>query len=95
VDVSTHQADRAPPAASHADPARYVEIALALAAVGRETDDISSRLFVEATRNAIAEATWARCTTRNREVGGSNPPGAIPVLQRMPSEGASPQSTLS
>jgi Putative DNA-binding domain len=38
---------------------RSVGIALALAAVGREKDDISSRLFVEATRDAITQSTWA------------------------------------
>jgi hypothetical protein len=37
---------------------RSIGIAIGLASVGRETDDISSRLFVKATREAIAASAW-------------------------------------
>lgn len=38
---------------------RAVGIALAIAPIGRETDDISGRLFVKSFRDAIVAATWS------------------------------------
>jgi hypothetical protein len=34
-----------------------IALSVSLAPIGRETDDISSRLFVQSTRKAMAEAT--------------------------------------
>jgi hypothetical protein len=63
-DARARAAQLAPRAATRALDAsgwffqKSVGLAVGLAPLARETDDISSRLFIQETRNAIAEANW-------------------------------------
>jgi hypothetical protein len=58
---------------------RSAAIAIGLAAVGRETDDIGSRLFVKPTRDAAANAAWA--------FWGGNDPDDLEVRQQQDAYG--------
>jgi hypothetical protein len=63
---------------------RSIGLSVALAPIARESDDISSRLFVQSTRNAIVQATWTLLSILNE---GGNPDG-VEQNQRQDSHAA-------
>ncbi len=64
---------------------KSVGISVALAPLGRETEDISSRLFTQETRQSMMEATWSLMLGLRP---GGRPDGGVYSMQRQDSHAA-------
>lgn len=64
---------------------KSVGLSVALAPLGRETEDISSRLFTQETRQAMVEATWSLMLGLRP---GGQPDGGVYSIQRQDSHAA-------